>query len=185
MKTSEENAKLSEEIFARAISERESFDKRGIEYDSTVLNVLEFVELLQCDLNWLLNDLVQNQSTLRGSLYSRMLVLTIYESCKSLKKLLAREFRDELTKRLGLKDDIDLKHIHSRFSQLFERCSSDFGEVRNGIIGHWDCDPKTRIALLKQANPQAVADLVIEMIKPLRELLMILLPYVRHVMEAE
>jgi len=112
-----------------------------------------------------------------------LLVLTIYESCKSLKKLLAREFREEFTARLTLKDDERLKSIHSTVCQLFEQCNRNFAAVRHGIVGHWDCDPQMRIELLKQANTLAVADLVRAMLKPLGELGDILFPYFDQIMK--
>ena len=185
LSASEENAKLSQEILAHAVSLRDTFGKHGIEYDTKIFNVLEFVQLLQCDLNWLLGDLVKHHATLRGNLYGRILVLTIYESCKKFPTLLGPKFRKEFIKRLGWKDDQDLKEIHSNFSKLFDRCTVEFKNVRHGIIGHWDCDPDIRIELLKQANAQAVADLVIAMLKPLRELQEVLLSYVRYIMKGQ
>jgi len=181
LKISEELGKDSEEILLWAIAMRKTFEKKGVEYDVAVFNAFEFVELLQCDLCWLLNDMVKHDSAWRGGFYARLIVLTVYESCKSLNSLLARKFREEFVKSLGLTEDSSLKSIHSSFCKLFEQCRKDFGDVRNGIVGHRDCDPETRIRLLKQANCRAVADLAIAMLEPLRELQEIFLPYIRHI----
>ncbi|GEM_PF-3984858 len=180
LKISEEVRAASEELFLGSIKVRRALDKKGVKFDAAILNVFEFVQLLNFDLSCLLSDMIKCNSPLRQNLYARFLILTIHESCLTLRKLLASEFRYELSQSLGLSDDNDLKQIHSRVCQLFERCNEDFGDVRDGMVAHRDNDPEIRIKLLEQAHIPAIADLVIAMGEIVKDLQKILLSYMHH-----
>lgn len=178
---SEEVLAASEEIFLQSVKKRRTLIKKGIKLDEAVLNVYEFVPLLQFELSCLMSDMVKNGSPLRQNLYARYLILTIHEACKALKSLLAQRFRVELTQRLGLQDDRKLKNIHSKICELFELCNKHFEGVRNGIAAHRDRDPETRIKLLEQADIKVVTDLVITMLQVMGELQKILLSYTPYI----
>ena len=167
-----------EPTFNRTVEMRRTLESLQIPHDAAILNVIEFALLLKFDLSCLLCEMIDDDSALRSNLYARLQILTVHESCLTLKSLLAKKFRTEMIVALGaLADDSVLRKVHSDVCHLFEKSSREFGDVRDGIVAHRDADPEARVQLLEKADVRAVTDLVIEMLRILESVLRTLLPY--------
>ena len=171
---------LADQTFQSNIRLRQALNHRGItEYD-TVLNVLEFIYLLQADVAALTHDLALHPPSLRTNLYGRLLILTIHESALTLRGLLAVRFRRSFAELVpDHTTDDALKSAHSRICTLFERSNAMFGAVRDGIVAHRHANADTRVALLQQADVEKVASLAIELLEIHGLLLPLMLQYTR------
>lgn len=135
--------------------------------DEEILNVIEFHLLFQFDLCCLSGDLLDHRDQFRGNLYSRLLVLTIYESLKTLRGLMGAAFRSRIVAALkhfpdGTDYDAVLRDCHSDLCQLFDESNRTFAEVRNGIVAHREKSPDIRDRLIEAAsNHEAVFQLAL------------------------
>jgi hypothetical protein len=164
---------------------RQAGTKLPAEYQQ-ISNAYEFVLLLNFDLAALLEDALSAESDLRANLHFRVLLLTVYESARSLRQILDHRFRAavaNIAPNVDIEDD--LKQAHSRVKKLFTVCEGEFRDVRNGLLGHRDLDAETRIQLLEKTDAQRVADLAIELLAAIslvsRALLLIMQAVAQHI----
>ena len=139
--------------------------------DYAIWNAYEFILLVQFDVSCLMRDMVSHESELGPNLYARLLVLTIYESTLTMRRLLSRNFQSTLENALEIENNSALRQIHSRVQRLFEECNLQMGAVRDGIVGHRDADADVRVELLEKADVQEVTDLTIELLQTLGAIL--------------
>jgi hypothetical protein len=105
----------------------------------------------------LVHDVVYHESGLRANLYARFLVLSLYESSKRLRGLLARQFRDDLAAVLpGQFAEVELRKINSDMNAFFESCRKRFGDARDQIIAHREDDADVRMVQLYEADLEDV-----------------------------
>ncbi len=138
--------------------------------DIDILNAFEFTLLISHDVNHLIAQLAKETTFLGKSLYTRLLVLMIFESSKSFRSILSLKFRRRLVAVLSPKVEPQLKAIHSKMCKIFNECESNYGEVRNGLIGHIDKNPNIRLQLLFSVETKLLVDLGIEYLKTINEL---------------
>lgn len=127
-----------------------------------VLDAIDFGLLTRFEIVTLLGDMVKVGSDFSALLYSRLLLLSIYESTKTLRTVLDHEFRAAFLDLVpGEEWDERLKNCHSDLNRFFDQLAKSFGEVRKGVAGHRDPDYETRLKLLDAAHPEDIADVAI------------------------
>lgn len=152
----------SEEALLKSIDYRRKKDKKNLPFDENLFNVLEFLLLLNFEINSLLNDMVSSESKLGPNLYGRHILLIVHESTLTLRNMLAKHFKGENKYKFGPIDIVDLKNIHSKICKLHDKSVKKFGDVRNGITAHKDEDPETRIKLIETSDVREVTNLVLD-----------------------
>jgi hypothetical protein len=137
---------------------RRRLDQAGSPYDTHTLNVLEFLALIQHDQSAILVQLLDATTRLQVILFARLLLLTVYESLKQLRGLLAKPFQDELALALGTHPEgTSARAAHSRVARLFAEWEREFGPTRNKVIAHHDADPEVRLQLLESIDADNLA----------------------------
>ncbi len=117
--------------------------------------------LMYHDVATLNRDMVSRDADLQAALYARMVLLTIHESCLTLRGLLGRDFQDEARNAFGDEAVAAVRSAHSSLNAVFELANREFGDVRNGLGAHRDPDAHVRWRLLKKGSPHTVANIVI------------------------
>jgi len=162
LSVSESVSNFSEEALLSSIEYRRKLKYNGVEFDEDILNILEFILLLNFEINCLLTDMVNSTSKLGPNLYGRHILLIIHESTLTLRSILAKQFKEDSEYVFkSIKID-ELKNIHSRICKLHDKAVKKFGDVRNGITAHKDKDPDIRIKLIEDSDVREVTDLVLE-----------------------
>jgi hypothetical protein len=164
VRLAKEGQRLAEETLAYSSAARQRGESAG-----HVLNSVEFVMLFQFELNTCLKAVLNSELALEAKFHSRSLVLTVFESLNTLRRLLAKSFRSELVGSLGRPPglELQLKSLHSAVNALFEDCNSRFGDVRDGLAAHRDPDPEVRLRLVERVDAQEAVDLAYETLKVL------------------
>jgi hypothetical protein len=145
---------------------RRAVENDGIPAHGRVLNVLQFAILSHYELACLLEDMADHNSSFRGRLYARLLIVNIYETTHKLQSLLGRQLRADFLEAGVSKQEMDtLGKIHQAFVRLHEECDRRYGDVRNGIGAHKDPSAETQLELIEKANIHDVTNLVIEILK--------------------
>lgn len=168
---------VAEQGLNQASKMRKLFEQIGIGYDADIQNAQEFIFLITHDMSLLVDGILRQNSILEKNFYSRTTVLNVYEATLSLKSLLSSGFRDQMVAALDLDDDAEVRSVHSQACSLFEKCRSEFGDVRNGMIGHWDKNSQNRLDLIDKTEEKEVFDLAVEAAKMTRDLTRLFLPY--------
>lgn len=157
----DESARTAAAILVHCREIRTSFGASANAEDLVVLNGLELAFLTQHDTSALTADMVRHTGTLRGHMYARLLQLTIHESARTLRSLLARTFRERIVAVLGEPAlDAKLREAHSLVSRLFDESDRRFGALRNGLGAHRDSDANTRHLLLYEIGEPEIVELV-------------------------
>jgi hypothetical protein len=139
---------------------------------SAIFDAIELVLLVRFELAVLMEDLATPRGSLRANFYGRMLLLTVYESSLSLRSILGRPFREALALAFAHLDlGADLRNVHSRINRLAQKCTEEYGEIRNGIIAHRDQDAECRMQLLEKISGSHVIDLALELSQVITEFL--------------
>jgi hypothetical protein len=179
----EDDKPISEETRAKLVSAAEDGQRLAGEIlnlaatarrlspdDKPALNALEFVVLFQFELNSSLKAVAQSRSRLEAKFHARSLILIVFESLQTMRRLLAREFRQHVVTRVaeqGLEQR--LKLVHSAVDKLSKDCNSRFEEVRNKLVAHRDVDPDVRLNLLQAVDTEEVARLTLEALRILTQ----------------
>lgn len=167
----EKTVAMAQESLDNTAAFHRSLPSDVLEQEGDLLNALEFVLLLQFDLTCLLQAFVANTGTLKGSLFGRLVLLTVHESLLTMRSLFSRQFRERMTNYLAdpLVDDA-LRRIHSSIHRLFEESERRFGDVRNGIVAHRDASAARQLDLIEVADQEQIAALAIKMLQVIDEL---------------
>lgn len=172
LKEAETGLHLSEASLHQLVDIRRWAQSAGLLDDVQVLGAMEFTYFLHFDLVCLLAEMVRHGPTLRANLYARLIILTVYEASKEMRSLLAKDLREQITGATGSTVIGEaLKATHSSAVGLFERCNVKFGAVRHGVAGHRNADAEERIKLVQRADVEEVAQLTLEMLKIITQLL--------------
>ena len=167
-----ENRALFLELLPEARRKRKIYEAQEKIDEVIILNVLEFTVFYMYDINCLLDDIVSQQEGFRVRLYTRFLILTIYEVTKKLRALLAKEFQQALINK-GVNDSFieAARNTHKCFVRLFDRCEELYEDVRHGVVAHRVVSAEEQIQLFEKTNAQDVADLAIELLACTQDLI--------------
>ena len=178
--TAGQTAELSARILDNLVTARSTLAPGFHSSELALINGVELILLAEHDLACLLSDLVSHTGTLRGNLYARLAILTIHESTHTLRSVIARPFREQLTLLVGgehpMADGI-LRAAHSAIGTIYDKSEAQFGTIRDGIVAHRDRDPDLRVELLRAADEEAVASLAAELLAALLSLLPLIATY--------
>jgi len=127
-------------------------------------NVLEFATLYGYDFSCILEDTVDHQGSRRALVYARFLILLVYEASQKLRQLLGGQFQEDL-RAFGYGEESikTVRRIHKCFVDAFERCNSEFGDVRDGIVAHRDESAERQMELIEVADVPSVIDMTLQM----------------------
>lgn len=111
------------------------------------LNFQGLLWMMQLELASLLDDYIRARDERRW-LYARLLLLSLYESTKTLRRVFSRGLRKDIVERLGSTSETRVTNLHRYIHHAFEDLDADFGEIRNRLVGHKDPDPIARWQLM-------------------------------------
>lgn len=154
----------TEEILQHLPRLRNLLTQAGEAEAARILNVVEFATLYGYDFNCVLEDTVDHQGTRRALLYARFLVLLVYEASQKLRHLLGGQFQDDLRAYGYGEESVEIaRTVHKCFVDTFERCNSEFGDVRDGIVAHRDSSAERQLELMEVADVPSVIDMTLQM----------------------
>jgi len=171
--TSEEGRKLASEGLDLLIAVRKQAALVDDADLTRVFGTFELSTLLFFETVTLLRDTAQAERPMDALLYSRLLLLTMYEGCTALCGALDHEFRAALARACAVPNNDDrVRRAHSALTKLRGRLQREWGDVRNGLSGHRDPNPEERLRLMNKAQPGDVVDMLLffkEALVPLQE----------------
>lgn len=141
-----------------------------------VLNALELSALFRLEALCLVQDYHLAVGA-RRSMYARLVLLSLYESMRTLRVLLGKAFRDEMIDALGLEVRDKLNIIGRSISTIFDRVNSEFGGLRNELVGHRSADAMSRLYHLSNTDEEAIIRMAVEAFTPLNNLNLLYVPY--------
>ena len=159
-----ENSPLKAQVLTEAVEDEE------------VRNAMELCALFKAESACLIGDYWQ-ATGFRKALYARTLALVTFESTLTLRKLLGPKFRNAIVARLGSNSGTPLKSIHGRICKIHEEARTQFGDLRNNLVGHRIQDAETRQKLLSEFDGELVVALAVKLHPILKELYENLVPY--------
>ena len=128
------------------------------------LNFQGLLWMMQLELASLLDDYLRARHERRW-LYARLLLLSLYESTKTLRSVFSRGLRKDIVGRLGPESETRVTNLHRYIHHAFEDLEADFGEIRNRLIGHKDPDPIARWRLMSAYSGLELKDFAWEVLE--------------------
>ena len=151
-------------------------DLVGAGEDERVKNVMGLSALFRAEAACLVGD-YWRANGFRKQFYGRTLVLVIYETTLTFRNLLGPQFRHTVTSRIGIDVDKKLLSAHRFVCKSFDQCRAQFGELRNGLLGHRSQDADRREILFSTFDGELAIARSAELFPVLTELSEILAVY--------
>ncbi|SRR5260221_10103224 len=128
------------------------------------LNVQSFLWMLELEIACLLDDYIRSSNERRW-LYARLLLLTLFESTKTLRRVFSIGYRRDLQEKLGPESAKEVSELHAYIHHAFEDLNRSCGEIRRGLVGHRDPDPAVRFKLLSSLSGIDIKDSAWELLE--------------------
>jgi hypothetical protein len=130
----------------------------------TYLNLQGLLWMLELEIACLLDDYIRSRDERRW-LYARLLLLSLFESTRTLRGVFSREYRKDIELRLGAQNSERISELHGYIHHAFNDLNADYGEIRNRLLGHRDPDAALRWQLLSSINGQEIKEFAWEVIE--------------------
>lgn len=147
-----------------------------------VLNAIELATLYRLEAASLVQDF-QLAKGARKAMYARLLLVTVYESMSTLRRLLGKAFREEMMRVVGPETSDQLNEIGKRISETFARTNEQFKDLRNQLAVHRSPDAMQRLYHLSNTDGAAIASLSAQAFSPLVSLSELYARYQVHHLE--
>jgi len=128
------------------------------------LNFQGLLWMMQLELASLLDDYIRTRDERRW-LYARLLLLSLYESTKTLRSVFSRGYRRDLLVRLGSANERRINTLHGYIHHAFEDLNADYGDIRDHLLGHRDPDASRRWQALSSLNGLEIKDFAWEVLE--------------------
>jgi hypothetical protein len=127
------------------------------------LNIQGLLWMFQLELACLLDDYLKSRDERRW-LYSRLLLLSLYESTKTLARIFSKGYQADLEAKLGPHRRNDIREMHGYIHWAFKDLEADYANVRNHAVGHKDPDASLRWKAISALNGLEIKDFAWEVL---------------------
>lgn len=124
------------------------------------INVQGLLWIFELELASLLDDYIRARGERRW-LYARLIVLSLYESTRTLRGIFSRDYGKDLESRLGQENSKRIADLHGYIHHAFEDLNADYGDVRNHLLGHRNKDALRRWKALCSLDGLEIKDLCV------------------------
>jgi hypothetical protein len=128
------------------------------------LNFQGLLWMMQLEVASLLDDYIRSRDEQRW-LYARLLLLSLYESTKTLRSVFSPSLRRDILARLGPGSETRINNLHGYVHHAFEDLNADFSEIRNRLVGHKDRDAGVRWRMMSAYNGLEIKDFAWEILE--------------------
>jgi hypothetical protein len=178
-----------EEVAAQIVRDvgagRHFFEKFGFEGIAELYRVLEFTAVLRYDVTVIFADYVSYEMTERSHVYSRFLILTLYESTKTYRRLLGKNLQKKLANDKAASEFLArARGAHKALSAVADEVAKRYGDIREGIAAHRDEEALAQLERLRSIGGEEVANVFERFTRALGELEHLLHDFLRVIKQA-
>jgi hypothetical protein len=138
----------------------------GIDGLDAILNVNQFLSILNYDLSIVQYELVTLEAGWRKSFHARVAALLCVEFMEDVGQLIGKEWRASIAQLLtGKKDHESLRQICKALSDLRSKHERHLRTLRNVAIGHRDKDTALQLKAIREMDLELIRQILLDVIK--------------------
>lgn len=167
------NLRALDQALTESIGLRKRLNALGRADLVAVLNVAQFAILFNFDLSCLLRDTELHRGSWRAKLYSRFLVLLVFECVNDMTTLLGGGFRQcvvDLSPTDSSTDVLMLNQLHKELSDFRRTHDVRLREIRKAVVAHRHHDAEEQIRYLQMLPVREVLELGLQIMDWLNRL---------------
>lgn len=148
-----QNLKSVEALLNSSIEWRKNCERFEVDSLIQLANIIQFIILVNYDMSCLLDDMCRKHSRLKRKIYTKHLILVMFEGTEDLKELLGKKVQDIL-KELNCSESMinQIRQLHKELHEFINKNYSFFRQVRNTVIAHREHNAQEQIELLNALN---------------------------------
>jgi hypothetical protein len=128
------------------------------------LNFRVLLWMLELELASLLDDYIRAKGERRW-LYARLLLLSLFESTRTLRSIFTISLRKDMIEKIGPESTNEVSNLHAYIHHASKDLDADYGDTRRRLLAHRDPDATLWFKLLSEINGLEIKDFAWEVLE--------------------